>query len=44
MITILSPAKTLDFSSEINCSNFSQPTFIDEANYLVSNLKKKNYP
>jgi len=44
MITILSPAKTLDFSSEINCPNFSHPTFIDEANYLVSNLKNKTIP
>ena len=42
MITILSPAKTLDFETKSNFSQHSLPTFLQESTYLISELKKKN--
>lgn len=40
MIILLSPAKTLDFESELVNESASQPLFLDQAEYLVNKLKK----
>ena len=40
MLVVISPAKTLDFDSEISAESASQPLFLDEAEYLVGKLKK----
>ena len=40
MLTILSPAKTLDFDTEVSISNESAPLFQREANELVKLLKE----
>ena len=39
MIHLLSPAKSLDFDSEISINNYSQPEFMAEAEVLVKKLK-----
>lgn len=40
MIVLLSPAKTLDFETEAVTSSASQPEFLNEAEQLISKLKK----
>lgn len=40
MKVLLSPAKALDFSKEINTSEYTTPIFISEAESLVKKLKK----
>lgn len=40
MITLLSPAKTLDYESEIPQLETSSPAFIEDADYLNNKLKK----
>lgn len=40
MIVLLSPAKTLDFTSQINLADYSIPTCLKEAEYLVTELKR----
>ncbi len=40
MIIILSPAKTLDFETEIKEQDYTLPDFIDKADKLVGKLKK----
>jgi len=40
MITILSPAKTLDFTTDHNCSHYSIPHFMSDSKYLVNELKE----
>lgn len=40
MLTLLSPAKTLDFEKESVTSNYSQADLLDNANYLVKKLRK----
>lgn len=40
MLIVLSPAKTLDFESELVTESASQPLFLDDAAYLVSKLRK----
>ena len=40
MLIILSPAKSLDFSSNFKCPNSSKPTFQNRTAILVDNLKK----
>ena len=42
MIVILSPAKTLDFETHYNFSQYTIPTFLEESTYLISELQKKN--
>ena len=45
MITILSPAKTLDFDSSLPEGSFTQPEFVDESTQLIQKLRslsKKN--
>ena len=42
MLTVLSPAKTLDFESKESTKKFTQPEFLDEAEYLVEKLRKKS--
>lgn len=42
MIILLSPAKTLDFESEIHCKKQSEPAFINQAEVLIKQLRKKN--
>ncbi|NQV51641.1 MAG: peroxide stress protein YaaA [Flavobacteriales bacterium] len=39
MITILSPAKTLDFDAALPEMAFSQPDFVDESTQLIGKLK-----
>lgn len=40
MLTVLSPAKNLDYTSELATSKFTQPQFMDEAQYLMGKLRK----
>ncbi|HAQ72305.1 MAG TPA: hypothetical protein DCR48_15130, partial [Flavobacteriales bacterium] len=40
MITILSPAKSLDFESEMADLNSTTPAFIEESSQIMSQLKK----
>lgn len=40
MLVVLSPAKTLDFESELVTESASQPLFLEEAEYLVNKLQK----
>jgi cytoplasmic iron level regulating protein YaaA (DUF328/UPF0246 family) len=40
MLIVLSPAKTLDFESELVTESASQPLFLDKSEYLVNKLKK----
>ena len=42
MIIVLSPAKTLDYSSSENISDFSSPEFLNKSKNLINELKKKN--
>lgn len=42
MIHLLSPAKSLDFDSEISTSTYSEPLFMKEASTLVNKLKKRS--
>ena len=41
MIIVLSPAKTLDYSSSENISDFSSPEFLNKSKNLINELKKK---
>lgn len=40
MLIVISPAKTLDFESELVTESASQPLFLDQSEYLVEKLKK----
>lgn len=40
MLIVLSPAKTLDFSSDFKCSIATKPIFQSETSLLIDNLKK----
>jgi uncharacterized protein len=40
MLTVLSPAKSLDLESQTQTSKFSTPEFLDEAEMLVKKLKR----
>src|SRR6056297_1096019 len=40
MITIISPAKTLDFDNTIKTKKYSQPKFLDDSEVLVEALKE----
>jgi uncharacterized protein len=42
MLIVISPAKTLDFESPIDCKQHSKIEFTDEANQLAAILKKKS--
>ena len=42
MLIVISPAKTLDLSSEIQIKNSSEPEFLRQTEQIVSVLKKKN--
>jgi len=42
MITIISPAKTLDFKSTVCTQKFSFPDFINDSKILVNELRKLN--
>ena len=39
-LIILSPAKSLDFTTKFNCLNSTKPIFHKETATLVENLKK----
>ncbi len=39
MLTVVSPAKTLDFDSRVRTRKFSQPRFLDEAARLAEHMK-----
>lgn len=39
MLTVVSPAKTLDFESRVRTRKFSQPRFLEEAARLVEHMK-----
>jgi len=41
MLTVISPAKTLDFDSPCTCSDFTRPSFLSQSRELVSLLKAK---
>jgi len=40
MITIISPAKTLDFTTQSQIKEYSQPQFLDKAEILIKELRK----
>lgn len=40
MITIISPAKTLDYKSDVQTKQFSQPIFLEHSEKLVCELRK----
>jgi cytoplasmic iron level regulating protein YaaA (DUF328/UPF0246 family) len=40
MITLLSPAKSLDYSTQPNTTNYTIPRFLKEASILIENLTK----
>ncbi len=42
MISLLSPAKNMDFSSNGNGMQTSMPSFLDDSDYLMGKLKKKS--
>ena len=44
MLTIISPAKTLDMETPVNSLIQSEPVFLNKSNQLVSVLKKKKAP
>ena len=41
MIILLSPAKTLDYDTQINNISYSIPTFLSKSKDLIGNLKDK---
>ena len=41
MLTVISPAKTLDFDSPCTCSDFTRPSFLSQSRELVSLLRAK---
>ena len=41
MIILLSPAKTLNYESSKNLSDFSSPVFLNKSKKLIDELKKK---
>lgn len=40
MLSVISPAKSLDFTQNCDFKDFSQPIFLNEANTLVNELRK----
>ena len=42
MILVISPAKTLDYDSELPVKKHSMPSFLDESSSLIEVLKKKS--
>ena len=44
MLIVISPAKSLDFDSEVKTTKHSKPLFIKEASSLVKNLRKLSPP
>ncbi|WP_286317031.1 YaaA family protein, partial [Romboutsia ilealis] len=42
MITIISPATTMNFDKDINLENSSDPVFKEDINYIISILKELN--
>lgn len=40
MISVISPAKTLDFESPVNTNAYTQPDFVDESGKIMVKLKK----
>lgn len=40
MITIISPATTMNFDKDINLKNYSNPVFQEDVNYLISILRE----
>lgn len=44
MLTVISPAKSLDFDSEVKTTKHSKPLFIKEASSLVKNLRQLSPP
>ncbi len=40
MISVISPAKTLDFESPANTNAYTQPDFVDESGKIMAKLKK----
>ncbi len=42
MLIVISPAKTLDFKSEVQTKKYTQPDFLNDSKLLVSELRKLN--
>ncbi|MDH5631265.1 MAG: peroxide stress protein YaaA [Gammaproteobacteria bacterium] len=40
MISVISPAKSLDYESQLPTQKFSQPEFLDQSNQLIEQLRK----
>ncbi len=44
MITLISPAKSLDFDTPATTSQFTQPIFLEDSQQLIDQLKKEDQP
>ena len=44
MLTLISPAKSLDFDSPVSTTNFSEPDFLDESETLINALRALTPP
>ena len=42
MLILVSPAKTLDYESELNVKDFSIASHLSDSNLLMKELQKKN--
>jgi cytoplasmic iron level regulating protein YaaA (DUF328/UPF0246 family) len=42
MITVISPAKTLDFKRDVQTKQYSQPYFLKDSEVLIKELRKLN--
>ena len=40
MISVISPAKTLDFESRASTNEYTKPDFVDESGKIMARLKK----
>ena len=40
MLTVISPAKTLDFDTPVSTNKYSEPRFLDQSQQLIEQLKK----
>lgn len=44
MLTVISPAKTLDYESPLNTAEYSQPDYLDDSAELIAELRKLSPP
>lgn len=44
MLTVISPAKTLDYESPLNTAQYSQPDYLDDSEVLIEELRQLSPP